>query len=52
MSVLDPETLFHELNGSEVSGFAAIHSPVHYSSNGVPYLLKPGVILLHVQKSI
>jgi len=46
MSRLDPETLFHELNGSEVSGFAAIHSPVHHSSNGVPYLLKPGVILL------
>jgi len=46
MSVLDPETLFHELNGSEVSGFAAIHSPVHHSPNGVPYLLKPGVILL------
>ena len=46
MSILDPETLFHELDGSEVSGFAAIQSPVHHSPNGVPYLLKPGVVVL------
>jgi thymidylate synthase ThyX len=46
MSVLAPEKLFHEFDGSEVSGFAAIHSPVHRSPNGVPYLLKPGVVVL------
>jgi thymidylate synthase (FAD) len=46
MSALAPDKLFHELNGSEVSGFAAIHSPVHRSPNGVPYLLKPGVVVL------
>jgi thymidylate synthase ThyX len=46
MSLLDPETLFHELDGSEVSGIAAIQSPVHHSPNGVPYLLKPGVVVL------
>src|SRR5579863_10369069 len=46
MSVLAPEKLFHELNGSEVSGFATIHSPVHSSPNGTAYLLKPGVVVL------
>jgi len=44
--VNDFEILFHQLNGSESSGFPAIHSPVHYSQGGIPYLLKPGVALL------
>ena len=46
MHILTPETLFHELSGSETSGFAAIQSPVHRSPNGVLYLLKPGAVVL------
>ncbi|MFL5625416.1 MAG: FAD-dependent thymidylate synthase [Ktedonobacteraceae bacterium] len=46
MLVFDVETLFHQLNGSEQSGFPAIHSPVHHSPGGAPYLLKPGVVLI------
>jgi len=44
--VIDFETLFHQLNGSEDSGFTAIHSPVHHTPGGVLYLLTPGVALL------
>jgi len=44
--VIDVETLFHQLNGSEGSGFPAIHSPIHNSPGGTLYLLKPGVVLL------
>ncbi len=46
MSVFDVETLFHQLNGNEQSGFPAIHSPVHHSPGGALYLLKPGVVLI------
>ena len=46
MPVIDFEILFHQLNGSESSGFPAIASPVHYSPGGIAYLLKPGVALL------
>ena len=46
MSVILSETLFHEFNGSESSGFAAIHSPVHHSPAGIPYLNKPGVVVI------
>lgn len=46
MSVIDFETLFHQLNGSEDFGFTAIYSPVHHSPGGVLYLPKPGVALL------
>lgn len=46
MPVFDVETLFHQLDGNEQSGFPAIHSPVHYSPGGVLYLLKPGVVLI------
>ncbi|HYK83989.1 MAG TPA: FAD-dependent thymidylate synthase [Ktedonobacteraceae bacterium] len=46
MSVIDFEAAFHELNGSESSGFTAIHSPVHTTPGGVLYLLKPGVVVL------
>src|SRR6266566_9085318 len=46
MSTIMPETLFGELGGETDSGFSAIHSPVHYSSGGIPYLVKPGVVLL------
>ncbi len=46
MPVFDVETLFHQLDGNEQSGFPAIHSPVHYSPGGALYLLKPGVVLI------
>src|SRR3984893_14324507 len=46
MSTIMPETLFGELGGERDSGFSAIHSPVRYSSDGIPYLVKPGVALL------
>ncbi|HEX6478805.1 MAG TPA: FAD-dependent thymidylate synthase, partial [Ktedonobacteraceae bacterium] len=46
MSVIMPETLFRELSGEENSGFSAIHSPIHHSPGGTPYLVKPGVVLL------
>jgi thymidylate synthase (FAD) len=46
VSVIDFETLFHQLNGSEDSGFTAIHSPVHHSPGGATYLPKPGVAVL------
>ncbi len=46
MSAIAPEKLFHEFQGSEDSDFAAIHSPVHRSPNGTPYLVKPGVVVL------
>ena len=44
--MIDIETLFHQFNGSESSGFPSIHSPVHYSPGGALYLLKPGVALI------
>ena len=46
MSVIDPQTLFHELGGRESTGFATIHSPVSLSPGGVPYLQAPGVVML------
>ncbi|MFL5693065.1 MAG: FAD-dependent thymidylate synthase [Ktedonobacteraceae bacterium] len=46
MSLFEFETLFHQLDGNEQSGFPAIHSPVHYSPGGALYLLKPGVVLI------
>lgn len=46
MSTTIPETLFGELGGETDEGFSAIHSPVRYSAGGIPYLVKPGVVLL------
>jgi thymidylate synthase (FAD) len=46
MSTFDSKALFQEINGGEHSGFAAIHSPVHYSPGGIPYLLNPGVVVI------
>ncbi len=43
---IDAQKLFHEMNGSEEGGFAAIHSPVRRSPGGIPYLCGPGVIVL------
>lgn len=46
MPAIDFEILFHQLNGSENSGFPTIASPVQYSPGGIAYLCKPGVALL------
>lgn len=46
LSVIDPQTLFQTLNGSENAGFATIHSPIQHSPRGIPYLQAPGVVLL------
>ena len=46
MSTVDNEALFQELQGNAEAGFAAIHSEVRSSSGGVPYLRKPGVVML------
>jgi thymidylate synthase (FAD) len=46
VSTIDVEGLFEELRGNENAGFPAIHSPVLYSSEGVAYLLKPGVVVI------
>ena len=46
MSTVDSMSLFQELQGSAESGFAAIHSEVHLSPGGVPYLHTPGVVVL------
>ena len=46
MSTVDGEPLFQELQGNATLGFATIHSEVQHSAGGVPYLRKPGVIVL------
>ncbi|GAC1394519.1 MAG: hypothetical protein NVS4B11_13180 [Ktedonobacteraceae bacterium] len=46
MSTVDSEVLFQELQGSAASGFATMHSEVRHSAGGVPYLSKPGVVVL------
>ncbi len=46
MSAITPETLFRDLSGEEDAGFASIHSPVQHSPGGIPYLVKPGIVLL------
>src|SRR5947209_18922806 len=46
VSVFDFEKLFHQLNGSESSGFPTIHAAVHNSPGGALYLQKPGVALI------
>jgi thymidylate synthase (FAD) len=38
--------LFEELGGSVSDGFPAVHSPVHHTGVGTPYLKKPGVVML------
>ena len=38
--------LFEELGGTVVDGFPAIHSPVHRTGAGTPYLKAPGVVML------
>ena len=46
MSTVDSKTLFQELQGETEAGFATMHSEVHSSSKGIPYLRKPGVAVL------
>ena len=46
MTAFSPERLFEELRGDESSNFAALHSPAYFSPGGVPYLTRPGVVLL------
>lgn len=46
LSVIHPETLFQELHGNNDAGSLAIHSPVHHTPGGTPYLMAPGVVLL------
>jgi thymidylate synthase (FAD) len=38
--------LFEKLDGSVADGFPAVHSPVHRTGMGTPYLKAPGVIML------
>jgi thymidylate synthase (FAD) len=40
------QQLFEELGGIVNDGFPAIHSPVHHTQAGTPYLKRPGVIVL------
>jgi thymidylate synthase (FAD) len=46
VSKIESEGLFRAIGGSDVSGFAATHSPVSYSPSGTPYLIHPGVVVL------
>src|SRR5437660_4118801 len=46
LSTIDSQTLFCELHGTKSSSLATIHSPVHYSPGGTPYLLTPGTVVL------
>lgn len=45
-STIDPRQLFSTLHGTSEAGFAAIHSPVFHSPQGIPYLTAPGVVVL------
>ena len=46
MTTFTPEGLFQELHGDLSSGFAAIHSSVYHSPEGVLYLNKPGIVVI------
>lgn len=46
MSIIDTQMLFQEVNGSDNSGFAAIHAPVYSSPGQTLYLSTPGVVVL------
>ncbi len=43
---MDPETLFRSLGGGDAGGFPHIHSPVHTTPAGTPYLRHPGVAMI------
>ena len=38
--------LFETLGGTVADGFPAIHSPIHHTRAGTPYLKSPGVVML------
>ncbi len=40
------QLLFEELGGTVNDGFPAIHSQVHHTEAGTPYLKTPGVVVL------
>ena len=40
------QLLFEELGGTVNDGFPAIHSQVHHTEGGTPYLKTPGVVVL------
>lgn len=44
--MLDPQTLFEQLGGSENAGFMTLHAPVQHTPQGTPYLTQPGVVVL------
>jgi thymidylate synthase (FAD) len=44
--MLDIRAHFEQIGGSENDGFLTIHAPVQHTSNGTPYLTKPGVVVL------
>jgi thymidylate synthase (FAD) len=44
--MLDPESLFEQLGGSENAGFMNIHTPVQQTPAGTSYLTRPGVVVL------
>ncbi|GAC1399320.1 MAG: hypothetical protein NVS4B12_06780 [Ktedonobacteraceae bacterium] len=46
MSTVNIEALFQEVQGSAEAGFATIHSEVRHSPGGIPYLRRPGVVVL------
>jgi thymidylate synthase (FAD) len=44
--MLDAETLFQQLGGSNDAGALSIHTPVQHTTHGTPYLTSPGVVVL------
>ena len=51
METTEPRTrrameLFETLGGTVADGFPAIHSPIHHTRAGTPYLKSPGVVML------
>jgi thymidylate synthase (FAD) len=40
------QKLFEELGGTVRDGFPMVHSPVHHTGAGTPYLRSPGVVML------
>lgn len=44
--MLDPQSLFEQLGGSENAGFMTLHAPIQHTPQGTPYLIHPGVVVL------
>jgi thymidylate synthase (FAD) len=43
---VDPRELFGSLGGGEANGFPHLHSPVHHTDGGTPYLRHAGVAMI------